>query len=508
MPNTKFNQQTLDAIEARKAEKIAELKDWTKKKIESTANEIKDAADNELNAQFEKMDATLKYKLDNAMDRAEDAYIFHVQSAEIDAFREDKNQEKQIDESIYALSLKYNDLAEDEVIKYKKKEKDINQKLYNLSEEKKAIQKELENAEKAVADKRGDIDKVRNSMDELFDGYYFLSEEDKTTRDEKMQSLHEDLHEYNQQLDVLAVSRDGLEEKLKKCDEDYANLPKALKDAFDEYKKNEENLRNDLAVKKAAIEEDLANGKKKRELDLAVKKSADYKKQRINLVYEGMKAEAQSENSRSKKYIKEIKDNDTNYKINRATEKIKHEADDIKDRVVGSVDIEFELGHVMSIHKTFGHTNTEEFEKMTTAIKSAYFSLGVCDTSKETEANILSKCVTAYKECQNYIAKKDRKSSFLEYFRSDFGKERLLFASDMMVKLKKICPGLEDALKAENANAVKNEVQQEAKGDKGPKRDVKGELDALKKEYQKSNKNQNNKNLDNEPKKESVNLLK
>lgn len=507
MPNTKFNRQTLDAIEAKKAEKIAELNDWTIKKIESTTNEIKDAANNELNAEFEKIDATLKYKLDTAMDNAEDAYNFHIQSAEIDSFREDKNQEKQIDESIYALSLKYNDLAEDEISKYKEKEKDINQKLYNLSEEKKAIQKELENAEKAVADKRGDIDKVRISMDELFDGYKFLSEVDKGTRDEKMQSLHEDLHEYNQQLDVLAFSRDGLEEKLKKCNEDYANLTQALKDAFDEYKKNEENLRNDLAVKKAAIEEDLANGKKKRELDLAVKKSADYKEQRINLVYEGMKAEAETENSRSKRNLKEKKDNETNNKINRAAEKIKYEAEDIKDRVVGSVDIEFELGRVMSLHKTFGHTNTDEFKKMTDAVKDSYLALGKCDTSKEAEDDILSKCVDAYRKCQNYIAKKDRKSSFLEYFRSDFGKERLLFASDMMVKLKKICPGLEDALKAENANAVKDEVQQEAKEAKGPKRDVKGELDALKKEYQKNNKNQNNKNLDNEPKKENVNLL-
>ena len=503
MPNTKFNKQTLDAIEARKAEKLAELKEWTNKKIESTANEIKEAANKELDAQFAQMDASLKYKLDNAMDRAKSAYEDHVEAASIEYYYDDKNQEMQRNEIIIALSIKCRDLIEDEIAKYNEKEKDINQKMHKLSEERENIKKELENAEKAVSDKYGDIDKIHISMNEQFDGYDSLSEKDKGKRDAKMQSLHEDLQEYNQQLAELVTSKERIEEKLQKCNEEYSNHAKALEEAFVEYKNNEANINRDIEVKKAAAEEDLVNGKKKRELDLEVKKTVDYKNQHVNRVYNGMIAQAESENSKSKDYIKEQKDKETELKIKQATEKIKNDANEIKDRVKGSVDIEFELERIMSFSKKLGHTNTDEFIKMTDAVKASYLALGKCDTSKKTENDVLSKCVDAYKKCQNYIAKKDRKSGFLEWFRSDFGKKRLIFASDMMVKLKELCPGLEDALKEENVH----EAEKEVPNDKGPKRDVKGELDALKKEYQKNNKSQNIKNVEKEPKKENVNRL-
>ncbi len=503
MPNTKFNKQTLDAIEARKAEKIAELKDWTNKKIESTANDIKKAANKELDDQFAQMDASLKFKIDNAMAKAESAYKDHVEAASIEYYYDDKNQEMQSNDIIIALSVKCQNLIEDEIKKYQEKEKDINQKMHKLSEERKTIQKELENAQKAVSDKYVDVEKVHISMNDQFEGYHSLSEKDKATRDTKLQSLHEDLQEYNQQLAELVASRDGLEEKLKKCNEEYSNHAKALEEAFIEYKNNEANINRDIAAKKAVAKEDLVNGKKKRKLDLEVKKTVDYKVQHVKRVYNGMIAQAETENSKSKEYIKEQKDKETEEKIEQATEKIKNDADEIKDRVKGSVDIEFELRRIVSLPKKMGHTNTEEFEKMTAAVKESYLALGEINTSKETEKNILSKCVAAYKECQNYIAKKDRKSGFLEWFRSDFGKKRLIFASDMMVKLKEVCPGLEDALKEENVH----EDEKKVPNDKGPKRDVKGELDALKKEYQKNNKSQNVKNVEKEPKKENVNRL-
>ncbi len=508
MPKAKLNMLTVEEIDLQKKVKVMFLNDWTKERIEEATREINETSNKELDEAFIKLDRDFKANMDGVLDRAKRAYEFHVEDTKYDLYKENINHKRQIDDIIFALSSKYIGLVDEEGAKFREKEKDINLKLQKLSDEMEQLENEFESSEEKIKINNDKIKKVHSDMDDQLDGYSMLSNKDKDARDAKIQTLHEDLQEFNQQLEALIGEKEETEAKLKKYNEEYANLEKELDAAFEEYQKNTENLKSDLEVKKNAIAESLKDGQKRRDLEREELGKRDYDEHVLN----GMKSEYEYKDARNREYAKEKIENERSQKIKLVTEKLRNESRDIKDRVVNSVELELKLERINSIPKKHGSANTDEFDEMIKAVESARDALGVFDTSKEAEEKVFPACLKAYEKCQNYIAKKDRKFAFLNYFRSDSGKERLLFAQDMMVTLKRVCPYLNASLEADKA--IKAEpAEKNVQINHGPRRDVKGELDALKKNYQKNNtkqsnnSNHNNKNVEKAPKKESGNKL-
>lgn len=137
----------------------------------------------------------------------------------------------------------------------------------------------------------------------------------------------------------------------------------------------------------------------------------------------------------------------------------------LKKRVYDSVDFDLDVEELRNVPKK--KANTQEFDRMISALQESAAALGKCELTDEAETDIRTKCLEAYKACECYVQAKNSQNIFVRMCRTDNGKARIRLANAMKRRLVEFYPGLEQALleEREQAKGIHN-GQNEAQNDR------------------------------------------
>lgn len=484
--NQKNENQNNNLINQKKNLKNLIYQKWKEseeKKIEDKVKQVQNKEDEKIKEQEKEIDQNAAKKLLLMKDNIKKEWQAHLTELgrKLDCI--DEKLAADITAALERLDTEYQQKEAEEKEKYEKK-------LEEIEKEEKPIQDAVNEGKKRISEGKEkcqeELNKCWEEIGKISVAIGGYSEESNHAPHDVQDKLQKKIEKQrlalttaNQRIETWNAAFEALEKEEKE-------LSKVL-DPFEERRKKAE---SEYTLKLAEL------AKEKADKLVAEKSKAEEEKEKLRHQYEADKkleyhpdrCKSLSEEIENQAYYKKMMLSRNRTAVAAQTKKdlttqMNATGKAFLDRLYESVYFGFKVDELENSEKSHGSSNTNEFERMVEALKDAEKAVGTGEVSAQVDENIRKNCLRAYKECRNYLQKKNRGWSLLEKMRSETGKKRIEMARGMMVNLKKFYPDLEADLEAERnreneAHAEQAEEKRESvkKSGKNPTRNISGEL--------------------------------
>lgn len=480
----------------RKDAKEKEYEAWEKielQQIEADVDQLQEQENKALEAAFQQIDNAAELQLQQKKNDLITEWRDIKVTAKFDLDRLDTKFAAQMEEAFKKLDKEYQDKEADA-------EREHREAVVNIKADKEKLQKELasqkEKLDAEIAKYRKEVEKSLEEIRQISDAISKFNAKGAASKEAQLDMDRK----IKQQVSVLGAANkksrelDAEIKKLEKQKEDLVDkklepYEKQIQEADRKYEKKLNELFDEKTKKQAEEKAKAQIEKDKESREYKQKTEWEFNPVKWSLTQENVRKDVEAQKSKLKEQSKSKVEAEKAKRVAR----LQKEGGQLQKRLNDSVDFGIEVEKLEISAKSYGGSNTREFNDLVDALKKAEKAAGTVKVSQE---EIQSSCLKAYKECRNYMQKKERGWSFLERFRSRTGKDRIRMAQDMMDKLKTFYPGLEEALKTGNVlqgDAQDEKILQEPQR-KAPAKDtgkIKRELDEAKKELRKKNGMQN-----------------
>lgn len=460
-------------------------------KIESSVQLTQDAEDRRIRDEKVKIDQGVTRKLLETKEKIKKDWRDHLVEASAELKKIDEKFMKQMKEAFAVLDKEY---AEKE----KEAQKQYNEELKKLEEERKSAQEKVNQEKERLRTEQekcsSEIERCWKELGEIGEAIGKCNEKSNRASKEVQKEMQKEIDEHQNNLKIVNARNRTWNETLrelqteeKELDKELAAFGKRRQEAEKAYKQKLAGLSQEKLNKMLEEQAKVKAEKEKLQRQYDEDKARDFNPSRWLSLSEDIENQGKYDKMRldQNRTVKaDEKKKELMAQMNMTGKKLLH-------RLHLSVDFDIELDSLKNSSKSHGNGNTDEFNTMIEALEKAGKAVGEGEVSEKVEEDIRKSCLEAYKECQNYLQKKDRGWSLLEKLRSRAGKDRIEMARGMMNRLKEFYPGLEAALEAEKD--LKNNVQEERASEnraeeKAPagkpggkqRSDVKGELERAK----------------------------
>ncbi len=463
-----------------------------KKKIEAEVQNVQNSVEQKIKEKESEIDQNATKELVDLKERLKKDWKAHLEKLDLELKSIDKKLADKMQEAFTKLEKECQEKEAEEKKKYEKKLQEIEDEkdpiLVAVDQAKERIGREKEKCQQEFTKCWAEIAEIGAAIGDFSEQSNNATFEDQRKLQKKIKEQQLALTTANQKLSTWDAAIKELEEEEKKLYQPLEPFEKRKKKVQNEYDQKLAELTKEKIDKMVAEKAKAADERKKLENQYEEDKKKEYSPVRWTSLAEEVENQAKYKKmllSRNKTAEADAKRKDLTIQMNVTG------AAFLK-RLYSSVDFGYEVDRLESSEKSYSSSNTAEFTKMVEALKKAEKAVGEGTVSDLVDENIRKSCLEAYKECRNYLQKKDRGWSLLEKMRSRTGKNRIEMARGMMAKLKEFYPDLEEALEAEHNQ--KNEVQEAQaeerpmpvkKSGKNPTTDVKAELDAAKAQLRK-----------------------